>query len=252
MQGRSIVFSTSRGVAAVLALVLCASGANAAGSWSALSISVPPGQAFKVVEATDQLMASEIGKQFPGRLLLQQSIADGTNPTTHTFVPIYKSAGAREAWFSKLQASEAYQVFLSALAAIGPGTSSARYRVLKSWGEISDTDSVWMSYYFDVEDPAAFVAAIDSFRSSATGKKSPSQSHLSSVVAAGITPTTHLVTVGYASEAEMENWQMGLSGNSDWEALLDALGDSADYYGATMARTVKVWGSASLESLVKP
>ncbi len=252
MKRQSIVRVLAVCFAPMLAGLWIATGAHAGGSWTAISLAVPAGRAADVVAATDKMMASEVGKQFPGRLFLQQAIADGANPATHTFVPIYKSAAAGEAWGTQLRASKAYQEFLTALAAIGPVTSSARYRILKSWGGISDADSIWMSFAFDVDKPADYVAAIDTFRASAMGKKAPSQAHLSAVVAAGMTPMSHLVTVGYASEAEMETWQLGLQGNADWQKLLDALEASAEFQGASMVRTVKVWGSASLESLVAP
>ena len=39
---------------------------------------------------------------FPGKLLLQANVADGGNPATHTFVPIYKSAAEREKFVQSL------------------------------------------------------------------------------------------------------------------------------------------------------
>lgn len=237
----------------LLATLALAQGAAAAGSWSALGFAVPPGNAPGVVEATDALLMSDIGKQFPGRLYLQAQLADGSDPGTHAFVPVYRSGAAREAYVEKLQADPAWAQFQAKLAELGRGTTTASYRVMRSWGDISDADEVWMVYAFSVSNPAGFVAASESFMASTTGKKFPGQLHLSSVVAAGIgTPSTHVLSVGFASEAEMEAWNDSLSANPEWQTYLGALNASSEFLGANMARTVKTWGSTSLKKLVSP
>jgi len=253
MKRRSLkYFRPIRTALSVVGLMMVATLASAGGTWSGLSVAVPAGKTGELVAATDKLMASEVAKQFPGRLLLQMSVANGNNPSTHTFVPIYTSATSGEAWVAQLRASPAYKQFLATLAELGQGTVSARYRVLKSWGEISNSDKVWLGHAFDVKDSKAFAAAIEKFRASATGKKQPSQVHLSQVIAAGMTPMSHLVTVGYASEAEMETAQLSLTGDSDWQALLDAVNESAEHLGSSMSRTVKAWGTASMQSVLAP
>lgn len=242
-----------RRVLAPLAALVLAQAASAAGVWSSLGIAVAPGSAPAVVEATDALLKSEIGKEFPGRLLLQVQLADGSDPSTHSFVPIYRSGADREAYFEKLQADPAWAVFQDKLAELGQGTSSASYRVLRSWGDVSDGDEVWMAYAFSVSNPSDFLAANESFIGSETGKKFPGQLHLSSVSAAGFgTSATHLLSVGFASEAEMESWFDTMATSAEWQSYLAALDASSEYLGANMARTVKAWGSASLKKLVSP
>lgn len=223
--------------------------AGASPTWSQLSISASPQDAGKVVAAADALMGSAVGKTFPGRLLLQVNVADGANPATHSFVPIYKSMAERETFVQKLQADPAWASFQGALAKVSQPASSVMYTTLRSWGEASDADVVWVGHAFDVDDPAAFVKALDAFMMSETGKTFPGQVHLSSVVAAGLSPVSHTISVGHASEAEMETWNDGLRGNADWEAYLAASNPAADYLGATLQRTVKTWGEASLADL---
>ena len=58
----------------VAGLMIVATSASAGGSWSELSVAVPSGKTAELVAATDKLMSSEVGKQFPGRLLLQMWI----------------------------------------------------------------------------------------------------------------------------------------------------------------------------------
>jgi hypothetical protein len=71
-------------------------------------------------------------------------------------------------------------------------------------------------------------------------------------LAGGINPVSHMVSVGYASEAEMEVWADSLMGNADWAACIGAVRSAADPLGATLSRTVKTWGSVSLADLTVP
>ena len=197
-------------------------------------------------------MESEVMKEFSGLLLLQVHVADGNNPATHSFVPLYKSAADREAFVQKLQADPAWADFQATMARISQPVGQVIFRTLKSWGEVVDTDHVWMSYVFAVSDPPAVLAALDKLMASETGKKFPGQVHLEGVVAGGINSVTHSIVVGYASEAEMETWVDSLAGNADWAAYLEALRASAQLLGANMIRDVKAWGSVSLGDLAVP
>ncbi|MDJ0868677.1 MAG: hypothetical protein QNK03_21395 [Myxococcota bacterium] len=79
---------------------------------------------------------------------------------------------------------------------------------------------------------------------SETGKGFPGQVFLSSVVAGGMSPVTHVISVGQASEAAIGAWEEKLRGNADWLAHLEASRAAADYLGNDMVRTVKTWGKS--------
>lgn len=224
----------------------------AATSWGLISFAATPQNAPKVLAAADTLMNSPTGKQFPGRLHLQVHTADGANPATHSFVPIYKSAAERETFVQKLQADPAWNVFLKSMTDLSQPVSQVLNRTLKSWGTITDTDRVWLSHAFAVSDPAAFVAALGTLMASETGKKFPGQVHLSDIVAGGLSPVTHVISVGYESEAEMEAWLAVRDASADWTAYIDASRKAAEYLGSSMARDLKTWGPASLKDLAVP
>jgi hypothetical protein len=234
-----------------IGLLLFSQAAAASPSWVLISFTTTAKDVPEVLAAADELMSSEAGKEFPGRLLLQGHVADGSNPATHSFVPIYKTVAQREAFVQKLQADPAWSEFMETMTKVSQPVSQVLHRTLKSWGEIVDSDHVWAGHAFDVSDPAAFLAAIDKFMASETGKKFPGQAHLSSVVAGGITPVSHTISVGYASEVEMEAWAESLVGNADWRAFIDASNTSAQYLGNNLVRDVKAWGPASLDELTK-
>jgi hypothetical protein len=170
-------------------------------------------------------------------------LADGDNPVTHSFVPVYRTAAEREAFVAKLQADPAWAKFQKDTAGISRGVSTVQYRTLKRWGDISDDDVLWQTHAFAVRDAAAFVAARDGFMAAETGKTFPGQVFLSSVVAGGMTPVTHVVSVGFIGEGEREGWAAKMDGNPDWDKYSEASRKAADYLGNNMVRTVKTRGA---------
>jgi hypothetical protein len=217
------------------------------------SIALNPGaNPADVVAATDQLMGSAIGKQATGRLLLLASVADGDNPASHSFVILNKSAAAGEAFNQNLYADPAWAQFQAAMAKLGTIAGTARYRTIKSWGDITDSDVVWLGVALVVKDVPAFLAARERYAASETGKKFPGQGHLSAVVAAGASPVTHVISVGYASEAEMESWGTVMRASADWQAYQAAIQGSAQVVGFSLSRVVKSWGPASMKDVAAP
>lgn len=234
-----------------IALFLFAQSAGAA-SWAVFGIATTAENAPQVVAATDKLMSSKMGKEFPGKLLLQANFFNGADPTTHSFVPIYKTVAEREAFADKMTKDPAWAEFQATLAKLGKPTGQVLYKTVKSWGDLADTDHVWMGHAFQVRDAAAFLAALEALMQSETGKAFPGQVYLSQVVAAGISPVTHTISVGYASEAEMDAWIVKRDASKDWTVYLEASRKSADYLGAGMVRDVKTWGPATFKDLNKP
>ncbi len=236
-------------VVVAVGMVLAFSQVAEAASWGMLNFTVKSQDAPKVVAAADKLMSSKVGKEFPGKLMFQAITANGADPATHAFVPIYKTGAEREAFVQKLQADPGWAEFQSSVSAISQPVSQIMYRTMRSWGDLAETDHVWMAHAFAVSDPPAFLAALDALMKSPTGKGFPGQVYLSEVVAAGISPVTHLISVGYASEAEMEGWTATRDASADWSSYLSSSRKAAEYLGATMARDVKSWGPITLKDV---
>ncbi len=220
-----------------------------AASWAMLNVTVEAKDAPRVLAAADKLMSSKVGKEFPGKLLLQTIVANGADPATHAFVPIYKTVAEREAYLQKLQADAAWTEFLNTTSSISQPASQVMYRTVKSWGDRAESDHVWMAHAFAVSDPAAFLAALDGLMASPTGTGFPGQVYLSEVVAGGLSPVTHVISVGYANEAEMEGWTATRDASADWTSYLSASRKAAGYLGATMSRDIKSWGPLTLKDL---
>jgi hypothetical protein len=249
MQGRRS--SIASGLAAVLVLVV-AQSALADRTWQLNGVALNPGaNPADVVAATDKLLASPIGKQATGRVMLLANIADGDNPATHSYVILNKSAAEGEVYGQKLYADPAWAQFQSALANLSGGGATVRNRTIKSWGDISDSDVVWLGVFLAVRDEQAVLAARERYAASATGKKFPGQAHFSAVVAGGASPVTHTFSVGYASEAEMESWTASRAG-ADWQAYQRDLRANAEILGFTLSRVVKSWGPATMKDVSAP
>ncbi|MBW2374130.1 MAG: hypothetical protein JRF70_16505 [Deltaproteobacteria bacterium] len=195
----------------ILAIGLLLFGQTAgAATWSIIGFSVKPQDVAAVTAAADALMSSAAGKAFPGRLFLQVNVADGDNPATHAFVPVYNTAAEREASGATFRADPAWATFQKTMTAKTEPVSNVMYRTVQRWGDISDDD---------------------------TG-----QVFLSSVVAGGITPVSHVISVGEESEAAIEATEKIFQGSADWATYLAASQKAADYLGNNMVRTMKTWG----------
>jgi hypothetical protein len=238
-------------VAAAALLTAQVSAADPTSQINGIALS-PGATVVDLVAAGDRFMASDIGKQAPGRVMLFANTADGDSPATHSFVVLNKSAASGEAYSQKLVGTPAMAEFQAAAAKLSTTTSTARYRTVKSWGDISDTDAVWLGVALAVKDVPAFLAARDRYRATETGKKFPGQGHLAAVVAAGASPVTHVIFVGYANEAEMESWGAVNATSADWQAFQAEISDNAQVLGFTLSRLVKSWGTATMRDVSAP
>jgi len=237
-------------IAALMSPMFAAAGPG----YTLAGVRVLPLDVPKVIAATDKMMASATGQKFKGRLLLLQHIADGNDPATLSIVSIYKSAAELETYANLMQDDPARAEYFKTVAPISQLETTARTSTLKSWGDINDTDTVWNAHYFNVTDPAKFLAAVDAWMISPAGKKATGQVHLSAMSFGGVGPVnvTHVISVGYASIAEMEAAADANRNDTDWLKLLAAIDPISTHLGADLSRTLKQWGSASMKSLTNP
>jgi hypothetical protein len=225
----------------VAGLLLSSSVANAGSNWQSLSFTTTPADLPKVVAALDKLMSSS-GPGDKGSVSLMANVAGGDS--SHSFISSFDSRAAREAWSASLQASPAWGEFTAATSGLIDRGASSRMEFVKNWGEESDKDVFWEIYAYTVTDANAFSGAVDSFLATEAGKGFPGRVHLSTVAASGLSQVTHLLSVGYESEAESEGWGDPLAGNADFAAFQEATGRVSTFAGAFMIRTVQTWGGS--------
>lgn len=239
----------SLGWIAALATSLLAQAAIAGPGYSLLGIVASPANAPKIAAAYAKLNDAPIMKEAKSRRMLLQNLADGANPATHSFVVVFPSLAHAESFQAKLAADPAWTEFLETVSPLATGADSVRVQTLRSWGDIADSDVLWQNFAFRVTNPSAFIAANERFLASRAGKTFPGQSHLVSVTAGGLSPATHALVVGYASDAESEAWNDKMASDPDWILYLRELEDSADFLGATVSRTLAAYGPSLASTL---
>jgi hypothetical protein len=213
-----------------------------------LTFRILPQDVPKVVAALDTYMASSAGQQFKGRATLRARIADGNDPATHSLSFWFHSQAEDEAYTSAGANAPELRAMLDTIVPIASLVATSRASIVRSWGDPSDADVVWLALASEVSDVVAFNAALDKWLASPMGKKSPGQGYLLSVWAGGNDSPTHVGLLGYASLAEMEQYRDGLAGDPDYQAFQLALGKASRRIGATLTRDVKSWGPAKLQS----
>jgi hypothetical protein len=224
-------------------ILLLSTPAVAGPIWSSINLSISPADTPKVVAALDQLMNS-MGDKLTGSVSLMAYVAGGDGSTSHNIITSFDSRAQSEAWSKSLTSSEAWKKYVKATDGMTELAGRSRMNFVKSWGEDDPADVFWEIYAFDVSDAAAFSAALDKLLASDAGKASPASVYLSEIAAAGLAPVTHLISVGYQSEAEAESAGATLSATQAWADYVQAAQKAADNSGAYMMRQIKTWGDA--------
>ena len=230
---------------------LLSSAALAAPGWEVTSFSTSPQNAPKIVAAMDEWMSGS-GGDFPGQVTLYANEADGTDPATHTIVVTYPSVAVNEAYGQKVASDEEILAeWMKLMGVFGENATPAqtmRGTFARSWGEADPNDSVWIHHFITAQDAGAVVAAFESWMNSETGKKAPGQVHISGVVAGGMGSPSHIVSIGYSSQAEMETWTDSLVGNADFAAFMQQIQRVTEYHGANLAVRIKTWGEGPAQT----
>jgi hypothetical protein len=230
-------------IAVVSGLLFLAGAAQGAENWESFGFTIAAKDLPQLVAATDKFMASEVGKAMPGTLSLMVAEIDGADPATHSYITSTESMAAREKWNASLEGNADWQALLDAFASVATAGANARMIFLKSWAGGGDTDGVWHLFGLTVSDGGAYLKAMDTLMASETGKKFPGSLYLSSVAAAGMSTVTHVVSVGYQSEAEAEAWNDVMVQSPAWAAFQSATDSISENAGAWVLRTVKTWGT---------
>ncbi len=221
-------------------LLLVSTVASAGPNWQTIGLSISPSDLPQVRAALETLMSS-VATDLEGNVSLMANVAGGD--TSHTIISSFDSRAERETWLGKLFASDAWAEYGKATAGLTAPGETSRMDFVKSWGEENaESDVFWEIHAFTVTDAPAFLAALDSLEASDAGKASPAQVHLSEIAAAGISPVTHLISVGYASEAQAETATATMDATEDWATYLEASGKAGTYQGTFMMRTLATWG----------
>jgi len=222
---------------------LIAMSATAGSNWESTGFTIAPKDVQSVIDATDKFMATETGKAMPGTLSFMARTVDGADPATHSFLSSVDSIAEREKWTSTLQGNADWTALVDAVSEVSQIQATYRLGFDKNWGDTGDDDTHWELHLISVKNPAKYVEALDVLMASSASEKFPGSLWLSSVMAGGNNPVSHVVSVGYASAAEAEAWNDPLVKTQAWADFLAATEKVSEFRGTILMRTLKTWGT---------
>ena len=216
-----------------------------AASVKAYEAAIPLTRQAAVLEAAEEFMQSPTGKSYTGAFHINSILANGVNPATHLFALLMPSMAAIHDWESSLVGNEDIQKFWSVLDENATPVTEYMGSLIKTWGDVSNADNVWMLTKFRTTNPAAVVAGQDML-SEKFGDKFPGQVVLHSLAAgtrngANGDYSTHMFVVGYESVAEMEEWISYLNTQPAWAEYLSSLRDSTVWQGSDLIQNSKIY-----------
>jgi hypothetical protein len=227
------------------AAAILSSGVMAAPSFKIYEVAVPLSKQAAVLEATDTFMQSKKGKSYKGGLHVNTILANGISPATHSFVLLMDSMAAIEEWETGLVGDPDIAKFWAALDANSTPVSQYMGSLIKTWGDISNNDRVWMITRFRTTDPMAVVRAQDKL-SAATRDDFPGQVVLHSIPVgsrggANNDYSTHMLVAGYESVAEMEAWSNNMNAQPAWAEYLGSLRSTVTWQGTDLIQNTVIY-----------
>lgn len=228
-------------VLSILCLVV-ASTAQARPNWEAYGLQVAPAEAGRVVAAIETFMATDAGQKVPGAYSLMQATMDGADPTTHSIIWTTDSVAERATYMQSMEGNEDWNSFVETLTGLTRGFASYRMAFVKTWGDAGSTDPIWYIHMLSIEDGAAYLEELDKLMTSELGRTFTGWMVFSRVVAGGLSPATHLISVGFETEAEAEDWEARLEASPANAAFMKATAGTYRYLGASILTTIKTWG----------
>jgi hypothetical protein len=223
-----------------IGLLMVSTSATAGPNWTSIGLNISLQDAPKVQAALDDLMKST-GSGLTGNVSLMANVAGGA--TSHSIISSFDSRAAREAWLTKMRASKAWAKYVKTTAGMTSPGETSRMDFVDDWGtDNADATVLWEMHAFTVTDPGAFLAALEALQASDAGKAAGAQVYLSAVGAAGLAPATHVISVGYKSEAHAEASSAALNETEAWATYLEASGEAGTFEGTFVLQTVSTWG----------
>jgi len=221
--------------------------------WTIYDIKVDsPEAAANVIAATDELMASDFAKEnFKGSLHLNAYIANGDNEATHFFAVLQPSLTEHTNWMTASQQSLEGQKFFKSLRENSTNTSEQLNSFVQTYGNPSNKDIYWIIHEFnaapsDVSKVVKAFARVDE----ETRGEFPGQFGLSAV-AFGADETTHLLTIGFESIAELEAWEDQIPTNQAVLRFQRTMDSIVKWTGSRLLFNARIYDSASdLEQFV--
>ena len=194
-----------------------------------------------VVAAMDKFAESSTGRSASSSVTLYSYVANGENEATHIVNIVHSSPGEMDANMQKTQGSQDAAALVLELNQAARIVRTRVGQIILTGGNaanITAQNPAAMVYLMSVSDPAAYAREFSTF----LGQNADfGQSFLSSSLADGEDPTTHIVfNVGNSLGELIMNQPQSLDG---WDAYASRVNGLRTIEGTAMLQTVKSWTS---------
>lgn len=182
-------------------------------TWTHLAIAQQPFQTYDmivanpagVVSALDEWQNSPTGKQSTATVILNQYIANGESLATHQILVVYPSAEAMDANLMRNANSQDWANFLVEMQSSATVEAEGLGQILAIAGDPNDPVATAMGrtnviFQLAVDDPATYASAWADFTQDSL--EAGQVSYLSSILAYGANPATHVVNNVLSSPGE--------------------------------------------------
>ena len=170
-----------------------------------------------VVAAMDKYQASPTGQSNTSIAILYQYVAAGDNMATHVVNIVHSSPEEMDANLERNQGSSDQATFFAEVSQAATVTRRWMGQILLTGGSVdnlTNPNPAAMAYFMSVSDPAAYAQAFSNFIGQ---NEDVGQSFLSSIMADGEDPATHVVlNYGNSLGELVMNQPQALDGWSDY------------------------------------
>ena len=172
-----------------------------------------------VVAAMDKYQASPTGQSNTSIAILYQYVAAGDNMATHAVNIVHSSPEEMDANLERNQGSSDQAAFFAEVSQAATVTRRWMGQILLTGGSVdnlTNPNPAAMAYFMSVSDPAAYAQAFSNFIGQ---NEDVGQSFLSSIMADGEDPATHVVlNYGNSLGELVMNQPQALDGWSDYSS----------------------------------
>ena len=192
-----------------------------------------------VVAAMDKYQASPTGQSNTSIAILYQYVAAGDNMATHAVNIVHSSPAEMDANLERNRGSRDQANFFAEVNQAATVTRRWMGQILLTGGStdnLTNLNPAAMAYFMSVSDPAAYAQAFSNFIGQ---NEDVGQSFLSSIMADGEDPSTHVVLNYGNSVGELVmNQPQALDG---WSAYASEVRDLRTIEGTAVLNVVKRW-----------
>ena len=233
----------------VMALIMAPQLAKAQAFWIDYSWQVAPKDEKRFMTAFEKFRASPAFKQFKGKIWFNVNVADGTDPSTHSFATVYESVEEFETLSARLAQDEDWNKFRRGLDAAGDLISTTTYMHVKGYGDHPKDKSAFMGSVAQVTNPPAYLSALDKLMNASYMKDLPGALDVWQIVAGGPPGATHLIVFGYDRFSEGTNFTGKMSSNPQFMASMAGLGKYRTLLGTVWTSTPAKFGPGQISNI---